>query len=216
MQAIYTHSFSAVVAAKQIQIHINLLEQYCKLWKITLNATKTEIIIFTKKQKDSKIFQPIKVYGHIIQPTKVVKYLGVFLDSKLTFKKHNNETLCKAYFIQKKLYSFMVRGSALSQKNKKLIFTMIIRPTLTYAAPVWCSIAPTNIKPLQIFQNKCLRLILSEERYAKIINLHKQTKIKYILQYVKELANHFYKNNLGDNNLTTNITSIRSHNLPFN
>lgn len=44
--AIYTHSFSAVVAAKQIQIHIDLLQEYYKTWKITLNVSKTEIIIY--------------------------------------------------------------------------------------------------------------------------------------------------------------------------
>jgi len=95
--ALYAHSFSAVVAAKQIQIYMNLLEHFYKLWKITLNPTKTEIMVLTKKYKDSKIFQPIKVFRHNTHPTHSVKYLGVHLDSKLTFKKHINETLRKAY-----------------------------------------------------------------------------------------------------------------------
>lgn len=82
---------------------------------------------------------------------------------------------------------------------------MIIRSTLVYAAPAWCSAAPTNIKPLQIFQNKCLRLILSEGRYAKINNMHEQTEIKYIIEYIKELSNNFYNNKLGNNKLTKNL-----------
>lgn len=76
--ALYAHSFSAVVAAKQVQIHLNLLEHYYQLWKIKLNTTKTEVIIFSRKRKDSKIFQPIKVLGHNTQSVNAVKYLGVF------------------------------------------------------------------------------------------------------------------------------------------
>lgn len=55
--AIYAHSFSAI-AAKQIQIHIDLLQEYYTKWKITLNAAKTEMIVFTRKIKDLRIIQP--------------------------------------------------------------------------------------------------------------------------------------------------------------
>lgn len=33
--AIYCHSFSAIVAAKRIQMHITYLEQYYKTWKVS-------------------------------------------------------------------------------------------------------------------------------------------------------------------------------------
>lgn len=84
-----------------------------------------------------------------------------------------------------------------------------------YAYPIWCSAAPTNIKPLQILQNKCLRLILSENRYARISDMHEATKLPLILNYAKELGEKFYRNQLNGNNLTKNITAIREHNSPF-
>lgn len=92
---------------------------------------------------------------------------------------------------------------------------MILRLVLVYAAPVWCSAAPTNIKPLQIFQNKCLRLILDKGRYTKISDLHKKAKIEYIMEYVKVLATKFYNCKLGYSDLTKGLTTIRSYNLPF-
>lgn len=45
--------------------------------------------------------------------------------------------------------------------------------------------------------------------------MHEQTEVKYITDYIKEISNHFYNNKLGINELTKNITSIRSYNLPF-
>lgn len=85
------------------------------------------------------------MYNHTTQPTHTVKYLGVHLDSKLLYKVHFKQTLRKAYAMQKKLYPLMVSSSKVSPRNKKLIYTMILRPIITYAAAVWCSAAPTNI-----------------------------------------------------------------------
>ncbi|KAK2583960.1 hypothetical protein KPH14_006424 [Odynerus spinipes] len=62
--AIYAHSFYAIVAAKQLQIHINILEKFYQAWKITVNKGKTEVIVFARKVNDRKIIQPITVYGH--------------------------------------------------------------------------------------------------------------------------------------------------------
>lgn len=92
---------------------------------------------------------------------------------------------------------------------------MMIRPTILYAAPVWCSAAHTTIKNLQVFQNKCLRLILSEDRYARIDTMHEKTNIPVILEHVKKISEHFYKNGLGENALVKNLTNIRKHNASF-
>lgn len=213
--AIYSHSFSAIVAAKQIQLHLYKLEKFYRDWKISLNATKTELIVFAKKTANIKIFQPVTLYGHPIRPTACVKYLGTFLDSKLTFKAHIKQSLRKVYSVQKKLYPLMSKNSKLSMKNKNLIYKMILRPILVYGAPVWCSAAKTNLKPLQIFQNKCLRLILSASRYSRITELHEQANIKTINDYIKSLAENFYAKRLQSSNLTKDIINITKSKLPF-
>ncbi|CAD6221967.1 GSCOCG00011676001-RA-CDS, partial [Cotesia congregata] len=190
--AIYAHSFSAITAAKQLQIHINILEKYYTDWKISLNASKTELIVFAKKCKNLTIFQPIKVYNHSIKPTNSTKYLGVHLDPRLIFNTHIKQVIRKAFIVQKKLYPMMVKGSTLTVKNKKLLYTMILRPILTYASPVWCGASLTNLLLLQRYQNKCLRLILSEGRYTKISKLHEDAEIPLIKDFIYRLANNFY------------------------
>lgn len=212
--AIYAHSFSAIVAAKQIQIHIDLLQEYYKKWKITLNTAKTETIVFTKKIKESRIFQPIKIYNQETNCKSTVKYLGVNLDYKLTYKIHISTVLRKTYMVMKQLYPLMVKGSPVSKYNKLLIYKMILRPTFTYAAATWCGTAKTNLKPLQIYQNKCLRLILNADRYSKIEYLHNQTGIPYIKDYIFNIAERFYNTQLEHNNLTKDITQYRINNIP--
>lgn len=52
--AIYVHSYNAIIASKQIQTHVRMLEGFYKVWKIKLNEAKTEVIEYSQfKKKDT-------------------------------------------------------------------------------------------------------------------------------------------------------------------
>lgn len=99
--AIYAHSFSAIVAAKQVQIHVDLLQRYYDKWKIALNTEETETIVFARKVKNIRIIQPIKVFNDVSQVKTTVQYLEVNFDYKLTYKIHVNTVLRKTYSVMK-------------------------------------------------------------------------------------------------------------------
>ena len=205
--AVYAHSFSAIVAAKQIQIHVSMLDAFYKKWKISLNTDKTEVIVFSRKQTGNKIIQPIRIYNNNIKVKQTVKYLGVVLDPKLTYRQHIKGIQMKGYAANKNLYSLMVRGSKLSKRNKLLIYKMIIRPIILYASPVWRCTAKTNTILLQRFQNKCLRLVLNKDRYIRIKDLHEEANIEYVNEYITESAIKFYNTQLKVNRLTGDIVN---------
>ncbi|CAH1383682.1 unnamed protein product, partial [Tenebrio molitor] len=48
--AIYAHSFYAQAALLQNQLHMKLLTNYFDDWKLKLNESKTELIIFSRKR----------------------------------------------------------------------------------------------------------------------------------------------------------------------
>ena len=50
--------------------------------KLSLNFTKTKFLLITKAKRQ-KSFE-IKINGHAIQPSSYAKYLGVYIDDKLT------------------------------------------------------------------------------------------------------------------------------------
>lgn len=210
--AIYTHSFNAQVATKQIQIHLDMILKFAKEWKIKINKTKTEYIIFSKKFTNIKIHQPLIIEGEKIPVTKnSVKYLGVYLDKTLSFAPHINQLVKKGHGCIRLLYPLLNKYSTLSVKNKKLLYTAIIRPILTYAAPVWSGVSDTSFNKLQRIQNKCLRLVLSRDRYAKIDDLHKQTNITTIKNYVMQQSKTFYTKTIMNSVLTKQMITSNSH-----
>lgn len=207
--AVYAHSFSAEVANKQIQIHMNMITEFFDKWKISINNTKTEEIILTRKFTNNKIFSKLNVNGHKITPAVNVKYLGVNLDSRLNFKNHINKLNQNAYISLKNLYQLINKHSKMSEKTKKLLYTAVIRPRITYAAPVWCGVADTAILKLQRTQNRCLRLILGRDRYARIDDMHEQTKLETLRAHVDKLAETFYTTLIHSSTLTTHIADQR-------
>lgn len=212
--AIYAHSHSAQIATAQLQIHINILLPYYNKWKLQVNYDKTQAITLTRKFKDTKIHTPINLSGHKTSPSLETKYLGVILDKRLRLKPHIQHTIKKVNFTIKSLYSIINKNSKLSIENKRLLYTSVLRPIMTYAAPVWCGIASPEISKIQRLQNKCLRLVTNSDRYTRITYLHDTTNIEYIHPYINKLANSFYQTQINNNPLIKNITHYKQHNTP--
>lgn len=205
--SVYAHSFNAQVATKQTQLHTDQILHFANKWKIKINKEKTEHIIFARKFTNLKVYEPLKVEGtKISQADQRVKYLGVVLDKRLSFSPHIKSLVQKGQKAIRLLYPLLNRNSKLSPKNKKLLYTAVIRPSITYAAPVWCGASKTSFLKLERIQNKCLRLVLNADRYTRIVELLHQTNLETITDYVTKLSKSFYKNHIRNSSLTRNIT----------
>ena len=64
-------------------------------WKnsnmLKINADKTEVIVFTSQKNEKHIESiSVKIGGEDIKPSKCVRNLGAFLNSKMSMEKHIN------------------------------------------------------------------------------------------------------------------------------
>ena len=74
-------------------------------------------------------------------------------------------------------YWLMGKYSPLSLENKRLMYLMVIRPTWSYAAPVWCTASQSNISILERRQNTIVRSMLNVYRYTCNADLLKDLNI---------------------------------------
>lgn len=84
---LYTDT-DASSASEKIQDHLNILAIWMKRWNIRVNADKCEHITFTLN--DGRC-PTVKFNGQDIPQKDSVRYLGLHLDEKLTFKTHYKE-----------------------------------------------------------------------------------------------------------------------------
>jgi len=102
--------------------------------QLQLAPEKTEAILLTTKRK----IQPIafNVRGTIIGLSKAIKYLGVWLDTKLTFAEHVNQIVQKAGKTTTALMSLMPNIGGPRASRRKLLAS-VVHSQILYAAPVW-------------------------------------------------------------------------------
>ncbi|GFY00014.1 probable RNA-directed DNA polymerase from transposon X-element [Trichonephila clavipes] len=86
--------FSVVIS--NLQHYISLLELWLNDWKIKVNASKSACLMFTRRLQLPVGLTPVTIFGEPVPWVNVAKYLGLFLDTKLTFAYHIEQTRKKA------------------------------------------------------------------------------------------------------------------------
>ncbi|GFS67468.1 RNA-directed DNA polymerase from mobile element jockey [Trichonephila clavipes] len=194
---------------ENINEHLAHLETWFSVWKIALNSSKTEAVFFSKRKPPPEI----TLQNQRIPWSQHTKYLGVIVDKNLTFRQHITYIRDKFKNTTRKLYSLICRKSQLNRHNKLLIYTLIMKPLLTYASPVWGHAAKTNINLLETAQNLIIRQICNAHWYMRNKDLRIACNIPTIRQTIRKLAINFF-NNIDDSD-NASINEISPTSLTF-
>ena len=207
----YISSYRISAITKRLQTALNANRKYFNKWKIKLNDDKTEAIIFTRRRPE--IINNLCIESHKIIWQDEVKYLGLTLDSKLTFASHIEHLSQRAVAKLIALYPLINRHSSVSKENKLLIYKSLIRPGLTYACPIWSMASKTHYDKLQIAQNKFLRLIGNFRKYTQISEMHRKLDVEYIHSFIKKVSTNYY--NLIDEHANPLVRNIKYVNKKY-
>jgi hypothetical protein len=121
----------------------------------------------------------ININNNPIPVKTEVKFLGLHLDEKLTWKSHTKAMRRQLDLKIKIMYWLLNRKSKLSLENKVIIYKHILKPIWTYGIESWGCSKPSITKILQSFQSKTLR-ISGGPWYVSNQTLHEDLKIPLI------------------------------------
>lgn len=153
--ALYTKSININLALKHLQQDLNILINWMKKCTIRINTNKIEAIIFSRSRKTPN--KNLKIDEHDIEYKKHVKYLGIKLNKKLTYRHQTVMTKIKTKQLAGTFYLLINHRSKLSLDNKFKIHKAIIRPTLTYGLELLHDTKKTNIKKSRRNTNKNIK-----------------------------------------------------------
>lgn len=165
--------------------------KYFNKWKIGVNGSKTKAILMTRRRLRELPTGPLHIFNTDVNWENEIKYLGIFIDKRLTFKSHIDYVIGRANNAIRTLYPLLCRKSSLHIKNKLLIYKLAIRPILTYGMPAMKGIAKTHIKKLQTLQNKSLKMILDKPRLERTRSIHEIAKCPMMEDYIDKITNKF-------------------------
>ena len=155
--------------SENINSELNKINIWLKLNKLSLNISKSKAMVFMTPQK--KINVPlIAIENNVIEYVNEFNFLGIMLDTHLTWKPHANfvaSKLNKVNAILTKIKNFIPKHTL------RTLYNTLILPHLNYGILVW----GTNSIKLQKIQKKSIRLIQLAKYNAHTEPIFKELKL---------------------------------------
>ena len=160
---------------QNINHDLKLLSNWLRANKISLNASKTELILFRSKQnKNITKHLNFRLSGQKLKLKSTIKYLGIFLDEHLqwdTHIKYIQPKLSRAVEMLAKIRHYVPFETLLN------IHYAIITSYMTYGSQIWGQKSNSLLNKITTLQNKALRIIHFKPPCSPCNNLYFQTKI---------------------------------------
>lgn len=122
--------------AEELQNSLGLLSEYCKRWKLTINISKSKVLVFRKGGLLPRNL--IFTYeGVPLEIEKSFKYLGIVFTAGASFAEAQNTLAGQAQKAIFKLNKYLFKFTYISPKHKLDLFDKLITPILNYACEVW-------------------------------------------------------------------------------
>jgi ribonuclease HI len=137
---IYVSGIDLTVLRDLAQQAINIAENWARNNGLSFSASKTEAVVFTWNRKQT-LSNPLRL-GHLpIKTVNQARYLGVILDSKLSWKPHIEDRTKKATAALMQCRRAFSKTWGLRPKYRMWLYTAIARPIMCYAAGIWINAA---------------------------------------------------------------------------
>ena len=173
----------------------DLTEEMIKLknWfnynKLSLNLTKTKIMLFGNGKRDVQI--KIEIDKVEIERVYEIKFLGVMIDDAISWKPHIKHVLNK---LSKSIAVINKAKLALDQKPLHTLYCALVLPYLMYCVEVWGNNYKTSLGPITILQKRAIRVIHKVGYLDNTHPLFLQSKIMKFTDIVKlQTAQVLYK-----------------------
>jgi hypothetical protein len=74
-----------------LQTHLDRFEHWLWEWRVAINVSKSTVVLFAKTARRIQRPRPVQFFGEPIHWVETEKYLGVTLDTRLTWTAHVNQ-----------------------------------------------------------------------------------------------------------------------------
>ena len=158
---IFYESTSRVKLEKFLNKELRKLYTWLIVNRLALNIDKTKFVEFHSYNKPINTFLKLRINKKPITRTNNIKYLGIILDSSLSWKDHINKISSKIKRVIGLMYK--IRPYVFT-KTLRMLYYSLIYPHLIYGIEVWGSACNTTINRVLILQKRAVRVIAYKDK----------------------------------------------------
>jgi hypothetical protein len=174
-----------------LEAYLVRLERWLRDWRIAINVSKSTPVLFVKAARRIQKSRAVQFLGEPILWVETARYLGVTLDTQLTWSAQVNQVGKRAAQRLGVLGPLLNGRSGLSVRNGVLLYKQLIRPMMDYACQIWRSVARSHIRKLQVLQSKCLQTATNAPRYLRNRKIHEDFGIPFFADQIRAMAESF-------------------------
>ncbi|CAH2095610.1 unnamed protein product [Euphydryas editha] len=169
------------LASFHLQKQMDKTKKWLNKWRIKPSASKSQHITFTLKTGDCPV---IKLGEEELPKTTCVKYLGFYMDRRLTWGdhiKHKRDELNNRF---RNLLWLLGRQATLSLSNKIMVYCSILKPIWLYGIQIWGTACKSNIQIIQRAQNSMLRVIANAPWFVRNTEIHQHLSLPTVIEEI--------------------------------
>ena len=213
---------------KVVNHDLQNIKQYLDSNGLSINTEKTTYLHYVPKNR-KKTQLHLEIGNKAIKEVESLRFLGVFLDNRLSFKTHFNHILNK---IQHGLRGLIMTKNLLTYRAKLNVYQSLIHSHMAYCSLIWLdTLNAKQMKQLKTIQKKCMRIIFNSKynthtdrffqftKVCKIENLFQKEALQLTYKYhnnalPQAIQNLFDKSIHKPSTLTRNIKACALHPKP--
>ena len=161
--SIYFESDNLLTLQKVVNRELRKVRKWLEANRLSLNISKTNYVIFHSKVRKIDEFIRIKIGSKTIKHENYVKYLGILVDSALTWKPHITQLSKK---LSRSVGIFFKIRHYVTPETLKLLYYSLFHSFISYGIAVWGLTHPTILDPLCKIQKKVVRAITLSDKYS--------------------------------------------------
>ena len=148
-----------------LQKDLESLEKWEKLWDMSFNPSKCQVIHVTRSKSPSRTIYYL--HGCALESVSSAKYLGVTVSEDLSWSDHINNITKKA----NQTLGFIKRNIRVHNRDlKSTAYKTLVRPQLEYASTVWSPHTDQDIGKLESVQRRAARWVTRDYRQTSSVS----------------------------------------------
>jgi len=208
--AVLATNADPVIAAHKLQTALTDIQHWFTKWRLKANELKSSHVTFKLKRFSCP---PVQLNGTSLRQPEVVKYPGMQLNRRFTWRKQITSKRRHLDLQLRKLYWIIGRKSQLSLENKLLLYKAILKPIWAYGIQLWGTASNSNIDILEGFQAKVLRIITGAPRYEPNAMIHRDILVS-TFKHAARTYSITYRSTLVNNPNKLAPSLVRGHSYP--
>ena len=155
---------------KDLECLVTSIDDVCNKFGLRINFSKTKYMTILPNNSSSSHNTTLAIRDDInIEQVTQFKYLGSILNSDNTVDAEVESRIIKASQVFRSLSRLVWYQRKIKDSTKMKLFKAIIIPKLLYDSETW-NVLQSHIQRLQVFTNKCLKIITGTSLWDKLKN----------------------------------------------